>query len=336
MAAWDAATMVNRPHFQRYAADVRLLPPIAAAVVYPCDRESLQLALSGGFAGYLAPVLIGPRARIRDAADTAGLDISRLLVIDTPDDPRAACLRAAELAEAGDVKALVKGALGIDELLAPIAAPENGLRRERRLSHVHVLDLPARGEPLLLTDALLNFNPNLAAKKDILLNALEFATALGITRPRVALVAAMDVVSPVFSSTADAAALRSMAAQGLFGDSLVDGPLTADSALSPDAARANGARPEVAGQSDIVLAPNMEAATLMLRTLTAATGGLAAGLVLGARVPIVAPARADGMDVRMASCVLASLAAAGGRRAAAGAGKQTLPPTAEASARLPA
>lgn len=325
--------MVNRPHLQRYAADARLLPAMAAAIVYPCDPESLQFALSGAFAGFIAPVLVGPTARIRGVADAAGLDLSRMQHVDTADDPRAACLRAAELADAGKVMALIKGALGIDDLLSPLAAPERGFRRDRRLSHVHVLDLPGRAAPLLLTDALLNLNPNLAAKKDILLNALEFATALGASRPRVALLAATDVVSPAFPSTADAAALRSMAAQGLLGEASVDGPLMADSALFPDATRATGARSDAAGQLDILLAPNMEAASLVLRTLTSITGGLAAGLVLGARVPIVAPVRSDTMETRMASCVLASLLAAARGRSTA-----TRAPSAaaEAAQRAPA
>jgi phosphate acetyltransferase len=326
--------MANRPHFQRYAADARLLPAMAAAVVYPCDPESLQCALSGAFVGLIAPVLVGPTARIRGVADAAGLDLSRLRHVDTEDEPRAACLRAAELADAGEVTALVKGTLGIDDLLIPLAAPERGFRRrDRRLSHVHVLDLPGRAAPLLLTDALLNVNPNLAAKKDILLNALEFATALGATRPRVALLAAIDVVSPAFPSTADAAALRSMAAQGLLGEAWVDGPLTADGALSPDAVRATGARPDAAGQPDILLAPNMEAASLVLRTLTSITGGLAAGLVLGARVPIVAPARSDTMETKLASCVLASLLASARGRSTV---TPAQPAAAKAAQRAPA
>jgi phosphate acetyltransferase len=292
--------MLARPHFQRYASDARLLPVLRVAVVFPCDHESLQLAQSGAFAGYFEPLLVGPLHRIRAAADAAGLDLSRLRIADTPDDPRAASAHAVALARGGELDALVKGALGIDDLLTPVAASDTGLRTERRLSHAFVADLPGRPAPLLFADTQLNVTPNLAAKKDILENTLELAAALGIRGIRVAAIAATDVVSPVFPSTADAAALKSMAAQGLFGDARVDGPVTMDSALAGDAATGGDG-------ADVIIAPNMEAATLVLRTLVGATGGFAAGLVLGARVPIVAPLRGDSLEVRMASCVLASL-----------------------------
>ena len=299
--------MITRPHFQRLVERVRLLPPLPAAFVYPCSADALQFALSGAFAGYLAPMLVGPEARIRDIANRAGIDTSRLEIVDTDDDPRAAGVRAAELARAGKIKALVKGSLGNEDLLAPVAAPESGLRGERRLSHAYFLDLPGLSHGILLADALLNIAPNLAAKKDITLNTLEFALALGVATPHVALLAAMDVESPAFPSTRDAVALKAMAAQGLFGSAVIEGPITADSAWSADAARANGLKSEVAGRADVLIAPSMESASLVLRTLTALTGGLAAGLVLGARLPIVAPARNDSMEVRMASCVLASV-----------------------------
>ena len=299
--------MVSRPHFQRLAERVRMQPPLPAAFVFPCAADALQLALSGAFAGYLAPILVGPETRIRDVANRAGLDISRLPIVDTEDLPRAAGIRAAELARDGKAKALVRGSLGNDDLLAPIAAADSGLRGERRLTHAYFLDLPGRPRGLLLADALLNVAPNLAAKKDILQNTVELAIALGVAAPNVAVLAAMDAESPAFPSTRDALALKVMAAQRMFGDAVVDGPLTADSALSAEAARANGVKSAVAGDPDILLAPTMEAASLVLRTLTGLTGGLAAGIVLGAKVPIIVPARADSIEVRMASCVLASV-----------------------------
>lgn len=284
-----------------------MLPPLPAAFAYPCDRDSLQLALSGAFAGYLAPMLVGPEGRIRDAAAKAGLDISRLTIDNTADEPRAAGLRAVEIARDRKVSALVKGNMGDVDLLAPVAAPESGLRTNRRLSHAYFVDLPGRPNGILVADALLNIAPNLAAKRDIVGNTIDLAVALGIAAPYVALLAAMDVVTPAFPSTADAAALKTMAAQGMFRGAIVDGPLTADSALSGEAARANGVTSEVAGRPDILIAPTMEAASMVLRTLTGLTGGLAAGIVLGAKVPIVVPTRIDSMEVRMASCVLASL-----------------------------
>lgn len=307
--------MNNHPHFQKLVRKVRQEPPLAAAVVYACDRDALQLALSGEFAGYLAPTLVGPEERIRDFAARAGLNISRLPIVDTRDDPRAAALRAIELAREGKVEALVKGSLGIEELLSPVASPDSGLRTETRLSHAYFLDLPFVDRGLLLADAQLNVNPPLAAKRDIVQNTVYLATALGVAAPRVGLLAALDAVSPAFPSTTDAQALKEMAAQGVINGAIVDGPFTPESALSIESAQSNGVKSGIAGQVDILIAPGMEAALMVLRTLTVMTRGLAAGLVLGAKVPIVVPARADSMEVRIASCVLASLAAARQRAA---------------------
>ena len=296
-----------RPQFQRLVEKIRTRPPLPVGFVHPCDADSLQLALSGAFAGYLAPILIGSEVRVRDVAAKAGLDISRLSIVDTADDPRAAGIRAAEIARDGKVSALVKGSMSDGDLLAPIAAPESGLRGERRLSHAYYLDLPGRPNGILVADALINIAPNLAAKKDIVANTIDLAKALGIVAPNVALLAAMDYINPAFTSTGDAAALKAMAEQGMFGNAVLDGPLTADSALSIEAARANGVHSEVAGRPDVLVAPTMEAASMVLRTLIGLTGGLAAGIVLGARIPVVVPARIDSMEMRMASCVLASI-----------------------------
>ncbi len=299
--------MVARPHLQKLADRARLLPPLPAAIVYPCDRDSLQLALSGAFAGFLAPVLVGPESRIRDVAASAGLEIARLPVVDTADDSEAAGLCAANLARIGVVRALVRGMLGNDDLLKPVVAMEDGLRGDHRLSHAYFLDLPGRASGLVLTDAYMNVAPNLAAKRDIVHNAVRLAAAIGIATPRVALLAAMNGPAPAFPSTREAIALKSMAQQGIFGPAIADGPLAPDSALSAEAARANGITSEVAGRADILFGPTMEASLMVLRTLQAVTGCLAAGVILGARVPIVVPARNDPIDVRIASCVLASL-----------------------------
>lgn len=298
---------VRRPHFRRLIERVRLGPALSAGFVFPCDSDSLQFALSGAFAGFLAPILIGPEARIRDAAAQAGLDISRIPIADTEDSTTAAADRAAELARAGHVRALVKGALGIDDLLPPAGDTTAGLRTDRRLSHAYFVDLPGRPEGILFADAVLNVAPTLAAKRDILRNTLELASALGITTPHVAILAAMNAPHESFPSTLDAAALTTMAREGLFPGSVVQGPLTTDSALSADAARSNGVSGEVAGRPDVMIAPSLEAASLLLRALTVVTGGFAAGIVLGARVPIITPARTDSMEVRIASCVLAAL-----------------------------
>ena len=277
--------------------------------MYPCDRDSLQVALSGQFAGYISPVLVGPEARIAEAAAQAGLDLARIELVDTPDDPYAAAQRAAALAKSGTVRALVKGALYPDDLMRAVVAPEAGLRGERRLSHAYFVDLPDFPRPFVLSDALLNIAPNLAAKREIVQNAIEFAQSLGIASPRVAVLAGVEGVTPALPATGDAASLVKMAAQGMITGGTIDGPLTADSAMSAAAAKANGIDSKIAGQADVLIVPGLEAGALMLRTLTGLFGALAAGVVLGTRVPIVLAGRNDSMEVRMAGCVLASLIA---------------------------
>lgn len=299
-----------RPHLKKLVERARLLPALPAAIVFPVDRDALQLALSGAFAGYLAPTLVGPEQRIRDTANRAGLDISRLALVDAPDEPRAASQVAVQLAREGKIRALIRGSLAHEELLAAVAAQDSGLRSDRRLSQATFLDLPGQSRFLLLADAQLNVAPNLAAKRDIVLNTLDLAFALGVATPHVALLAAKNTVASAFPSTSEAAALKSMAQQGAFQGAIVDGPLTPDVALSEEAAQRQGVRSEVAGRADVLIAPTMEAAAMVLRTLTGLTGGLAAGIVLGARVPVVVPGARDSMEVRVASCVLASLAVA--------------------------
>jgi phosphotransacetylase len=301
--------MPTRPHFQRLVERVRNLPALPTAIVYPCDRDSLQVALSGQFAGYLAPILVGPEARIADAAAHAGLDLSRIELIDTPDDPSAAAHRAVELVREGRVRALIKGSLYPDDLMRAVAAPGTGLRAERRLTHAFFVDVPGFGRSFLLSDAVLNIVPNLAAKRDIVQNAIDLAQALGMPRPQVAVLAGVEGVTPALPATGDAAALAKMAAQGMISGGIVAGPMTADSALSMAAAQANGVDDPVAGHADVLIVPGLESGSLMLRTLTAMCGALAAGIVLGAKVPIVLAGRNDTMEVRMAACVLASLVA---------------------------
>ena len=314
--------MVARPHFQRLVDRVRNLPPLPAAVVYPCDSDSLQIALSGRFAGYLAPVLVGPEKRIGDAAAQAGLDLSRIDLIDTPDEPFAAAQRAVALAKSGEVRALIKGSLYPDDLMRAVAAPESGLRGERRLTHAFFIDVPGYPRAFVLSDAVLNIAPTLAAKRDIVQNAIHFAHALGITTPQVAVLSAVEGVTPALPATGDAAALAKMAAQGMITGGVVDGPLTADSAISVAAARANGVESKVAGNADVLIVPGLEAGALLLRAITGMFGALAAGVTLGATVPVVLSSRGESMEVRMAACVLASLVAAHLPRAAAATAEQ--------------
>lgn len=315
--------MSQRPHVQKLVERARQLPALAAAVVHPCDAESLQLALSGSFAGFLAPTLVGPAARIRDAANRASIDISRLAIVDTADDPAVAATRAVELAASGAVAALIKGAMSDRDLLAPVAAPASGLRGDTRLSHALFLDVPGLDRWLLVADAQLNLTPNLAAKRDIVQNTVRLAIALGNAAPRVALVAGMDVVVSTLPSTSEAAALKSMAADGAFPGAIVDGPLLPDAALDGDRERPG---------ADVLIAPSLEAAVMLSRGLVAARHGLACGVVLGAKLPIVVPARGESIETRMASCVIASLAAAHAQGAARAQSAAAIVPTAASRA----
>lgn len=286
--------MAARAQVQKLVERARLLPPLPAAFAYPCDADTLQLALAGEFAGYLAPTLVGPQTRIRDAALRAGIDISRLPLVDTPDDPGAAAGRAVALARDGAADAIVKGTMPDGALLAQVAAPEGGLRTPQRLSHATLVDVPGRADPLILADDRLNVAPPLAAKRDILANTAAFAVAIGLPQPAVALLAAVDAPSAAFASTVDAVALKAMAANGAIHGARVEGPMTPDAALA---------------RATVLVAPTMESAVMVVRTLVGATGALAAGLVLGARVPVVIASRRETMESRVASCVLASLAA---------------------------
>jgi phosphate acetyltransferase len=301
--------MISRSHFQKLVEQARNFSPLKTAIVYPCDRDSLQIALSGQFAGYLDPVLVGPEARIADAAAQAGLDLSRIERVDTPDDPFAAAQQAVALARGGAIKALIKGSLYPDDLMRAVAAPDSGLRTERRLTHAFYVDVPNFARPFVLSDAVLNIAPNLAAKRDIVQNAIELARAVGMTTPQVAVLAAVEGVTAALPATGDAASLAKMAGQGLINGAVVEGPLTVDSALSAAAARANGIESKMAGLADVLIVPSLESGAMMLQMLTAMFGALAAGLVLGAKVPVVLSSRSDTMEVRMASCVLASLVA---------------------------
>jgi phosphotransacetylase len=301
--------MINRAHFQRLVEQVRNFPPLKTAIVYPCDRDSLQIALSGQFAGYLDPVLVGPEARIADAAAQAGLDLSRIERVDTPDEPFAAAQQAVALARNGAVNALIKGSLYPDDLMRAVVAPDSGLRGERRLTHACLLDVPNFERPFVLSDAVLNIAPTLAAKREIVQNAIDLARAVGMATPQVAILAAVEGVTAALPATGDAASLAKMAIQGLINGAVVEGPMTVDSALSAAAARANGIESKIAGQADVLIVPSLESGAIMLQLLTAMFGALAAGVVLGAKIPIVLASRSDTMEVRMASCVLASLVA---------------------------
>jgi phosphate acetyltransferase len=284
-------------------------PPLTCAVVHPCDAASLSGALEAARAGLIAPVLVGPVARIAAAAAAAGLDLGGLPVEDAPHS-HAAAARAVALVREGRAAALMKGSLHTDELMAEVVARETGLRTERRISHCFVLDVPLYHKPLVVTDAAINILPDLETKADIARNAIDLCRALGIERPKLAVLSAVETVTPRLPATVDAAALSKMAERGQIEGGLVDGPLAFDNAINREAARAKGLASPIAGDADILLVPDLEAGNMLAKQLQYLAGAEAAGVVVGARVPIALTSRADGMRARLASCAVMRLGAA--------------------------
>lgn len=282
------------------------IEPVRTAVVHPCDELSLEGALSAGEKGMIIPVLVGPTAKIEATAKAMGADLSNIEIVDVPHS-HAAAETAVALARAGKVHMLMKGKIHTDELLAPVVDKDTGLRTERRISHVFVLDVPSYPKPLLISDAAINIFPDLQTKRDIVQNAIDLALALGIELPRVALLSAVETVTPSIPSTVDAAGLCKMADRGQITGGLLDGPLAFDNAISKSAADSKGITSQVAGQADILIAPDLEAGNMIAKQLIYLAGADAAGVALGARVPIVLTSRADGVLSRLASAAIAQL-----------------------------
>ncbi|MBR0654135.1 bifunctional enoyl-CoA hydratase/phosphate acetyltransferase [Plastoroseomonas arctica] len=282
--------------------------PVSMGIVHPVDAASLSGALAAAAAGFILPVLIGPAAVIAAVAQSIAADIAGLRVIDTP-DAAASALAGVTLACAGEVAALMKGDLHTDVLMHAVVATGCGLRTARQISHVYVMDVPEFPRPLLLTDAAINITPGLAAKAGIVQNAIDLAHVLGIARPRVAILAAVEVVNARMPATLDAAALCKMADRGQITGALLDGPLALDNAIDAGAAAEKHIVSEVAGHADILVVPDLEAGNMLAKQLTFLSGAAAAGVVLGASVPIVLTSRADNAATRLASCALAVLIA---------------------------
>lgn len=280
--------------------------PITVAVVHPVDEVSLRGALAAHRDKLIEPILIGPRARIESAASESELYLEGFRIEDVPHS-HAAGIKAAELAGAGEVRAIMKGALHTDEVLEPVLDRTHGLRTERRLSHVFVMDAPSYPKLLLITDAAVNIAPTLAHKADILRNAARLAAALGIEEPKAAILSTVETVAEGIPSTVDAAALCKMVQRGQIKGVTADGPLAFDSAISLAAAALKGLKSEVAGSADILLVPDLEAGNIMAKQLDYLGGAVAAGIVLGAQVPIILTSRAEGELPRRASCALARL-----------------------------
>lgn len=310
--AADDAPATPRPHLQHLLDQAKAQGPIPVAVAYPCDAGSLQAAMQAAQAGLITPLLVGPEARIRAAAQAAGLDLAGASIHSTADYPRAAAAQAAALCGSGQARALMKGSLHSDELLGAAVAREAGLRGSRRASHVFVMDLPGFERPLLMTDCVVNIFPTLMDKRDIAQNAIDLARAIGIARPRVAVLSAVETVNPAIPGTIDAAALCKMADRGQISGAILDGPLAYDNAISLRSAHHKGIVSDVAGQPDVLLVPSLEAGNMIYKQLVYMADAECAGLVLGMRVPIVLTSRSDSVASRIASCALAVLASAAG------------------------
>ncbi len=293
--------------YERLIAAAKAIPAVSTIVVHPCDESSLRGAVEAAEAGIIKPVLVGPTAKIRDTAAKYGLNIADFEIVDAPHS-EAAAAKAVELIHAARGEMLMKGSLHTDELMRSVTAKATGLRTERRISHVFVMDVPAYADTLFVTDAAINIFPDLEGKQDIIQNAIDLYTQAGFgTLPRVAILSAVETVTSKIPSTIEAAALCKMADRGQITGGVLDGPLAFDNAIDEEAARIKGIKSEVAGRAQILVVPDLEAGNMLAKNLAYFAKADGAGIVLGARVPIVLTSRADTSRARMASCAIASL-----------------------------
>jgi phosphotransacetylase len=299
--------------YEQLLARCQGLEPIPTAVAHPCDPSALAGALEAGDKGLITPILVGPAAKIADVARNAGIHLGATRIVDVVHS-HAAAAKAVELVRLGDAELLMKGSLHTDELLAAVVARDTGLRTGRRISHVFIMDVPTYHKVLVVTDAAINIAPTLEDKVDICQNAIDLTVSLGVGRPKVAILAAVETVNSKMPATIDAAALCKMAERGQITEGVLDGPLAFDNAISKEAATTKGIRSEVAGDPDILLVPDLEAGNILAKQLTFLAKADSAGLVLGARVPIILTSRADSVRSRIASCAVAMLVAHARRR----------------------
>lgn len=291
------------------------VPVVKTVVVHPCDETSLRGATEAAELGIIVPILVGPAAKITAVAAMHKLDIERCEIVDVPDS-EAAAAKGVELVRQSHGELLMKGSLHTDELMHAVAASATGLRTARRISHVFIMDVPTYPETLFITDAAINICPDLDAKRDIIQNAIDLWTSVGLGKPRVAILSAVETVTSKIPSTIEAAALCKMADRGQITGGVLDGPLAFDNAIDPEAAKIKGIKSDVAGRAQILVVPDLEAGNMLAKNLTFLAKAGAAGIVLGARVPIVLTSRADSVRTRMASCAVAVLYADARRRTA--------------------
>ena len=292
--------------YERLIAAAKALSPLATAVAHPCDETSLKGALDAAEAGLIKPILVGPKDKIISVARAFSLNLSGIEIIDVPHSQTAA-EKAVELIRTGKAELLMKGSLHTDELLAEVVKRETGIRTGRRISHVFVMDVPGHPHTLFITDAAVNITPDLMAKRDIIQNAIDLFAGLGLGTPKVAILSAVETVTTSIPSTIEAAALCKMADRGQITGGELDGPLAFDNAISQEAARIKGIKSKVAGEAHILVVPDLEAGNMLAKNLTFLSQADAAGVVLGARVPIILTSRADNARTRMASCAVAML-----------------------------
>ena len=301
--------------YDRLVARAKQVPPASTVVAYPCDESSLRGPVEAAEAGLIRPILVGPAAKISAVAREHHLDISRFEVVDAPHS-EAAAARAVQLIHESKGELLMKGSLHTDELMREVTSSKTGLRTARRISHVFIMDVPTYAETLFITDAAINIFPDLDTKRDIVQNVIDLFMQVGLGTPRIAILSAVETVTTKIPSTIDAAALCKMADRGQITGGILDGPLAFDNAINIEAAKVKGIKSEVAGRAQILVVPDLEAGNMLAKNLTFLAKADAAGLVLGARVPIVLTSRADSVRARMASCAVAVLYADARRRKA--------------------
>jgi phosphate acetyltransferase len=319
VAAIRTLAMAAQPGGSKYDRLIAKAKNASAAktiVVHPCDETSLRGPVEAAETGIIVPILVGPAGKITAIARDHKLDIGKFEIVDVPHSDEAAA-KAVELIHQGKGELLMKGSLHTDELMRAVTASRTGLRTARRISHVFIMDVPTYGETLFVTDAAINIFPDLDAKRDIIQNAIDVFTQVGLGTPRIAILSAVETVTSKIPSTIEAAALCKMADRGQIVGGILDGPLAFDNAIDPDAARIKGIESPVAGKAQILVVPNLEAGNMLAKNLVFLSKADAAGLVLGARVPIVLTSRADSVRSRMASCAAAVLVADARRRAVA-------------------
>jgi phosphotransacetylase len=295
-------------HYETLLKRCQSLEPVRTSVAYPCEATALAGAIDAAARGLIVPLLVGPAAGIAETASSAGIDLGKFEIIDAPNSIASAA-KAVELIREGKAEILMKGSLHTDELMGAVVSREGGLRTARRISHAFVMDVPTYHKVLIVTDGAINIAPSLEDKVDICQNAIDLAISLGVERPKVAILAAVETVNSKMPATLDAAALCKMAERGQIKGGILDGPLAFDNAISREAANIKGITSQVAGDPDILLAPDLEAGNILAKQLSFLANADSAGLVLGARVPVILTSRADSVRARIASCAIAMLVA---------------------------